>query len=113
MTVDAFNEIVSDAIDEIRRRLVEKGSEYTVDGDRIGHNKKLAAVLGVSTTLATVSEMSKHYITIVELAKKDYFAMRRNQKTDNFDQWYERLFDLICYCIILLAIVSKEENPYE
>lgn len=110
MTIDDFNEIVSDAIDEIRRRLVEKGSEYTVDDDRIGHNKKLAAVLSIPTTLATVFEMSKHYITIVELAKKDYLAMRCKQKTNNFDQWYERLFDLICYCIILLAIVSEEEK---
>lgn len=110
MKIEDFNEIVSDAVDEIRRRLVEKGGEYTVDGDRIGHNKKLASVLGFPTTLATVSEMSKHYITIVELAKKDYTAMRCGQKTDNFDQWYERLFDLICYCIILLAIVSKGED---
>lgn len=99
MNSELFKEIFDEQVAACRNTLVEKAKEYATE-DRL-HNFRVAAMLQSTTPRdALCGMMSKHIVSVFDLARADNFA--------SMDVWDEKIGDAINYLFLLKAVVIEE-----
>ena len=99
MNTELFEEVFDEQVAACRHTLVEKAKEYATE-DRL-HNFKVAAMLQSTTPRdALCGMLSKHIVSVFDLARADNFA--------SMDVWDEKIGDAINYLFLLKAVVIEE-----
>ena len=100
MLQEEFNDIVTKQMKKCWETLFNKGNEYSVQGDRLSHFKKAAAVMDSTPEAALFGMLSKHLISLSDMC----LDKRKQPK----EVWSEKITDSINYLLILTAIVEDE-----
>ena len=101
MLQEEFNDIVTKQMKKCWETLFNKGNEYSVQGDRLSHFKKAAAVMESTPKAALFGMLSKHLISLSDMC----LDKRKHPK----EVWSEKITDSINYLLILAAIVEEEQ----
>ena len=101
MLQEEFNNIVTNQMKKCWETLFNKGNEYSVQGDRLSHFKKAAAVMESTPKAALFGMLSKHLISLSDMC----MDKRKHPK----EVWSEKITDSINYLLILAAIVEEEQ----
>jgi len=101
MLQEEFNNIVTNQMKKCWETLFNKGNEYSVQGDRLSHFKKAAAVMESKPKAALFGMLSKHLISLSDMC----MDKRKHPK----EVWSEKITDSINYLLILAAIVEEEQ----
>ena len=101
MLQEEFNNIVTNQMKKCWETLFNKGNEYSVQGDRLSHFKKAAAVMDSTPKAALFGMLSKHLISLSDMC----MDKRKHPK----EVWSEKITDSINYLLILAAIVEEEQ----
>ena len=101
MLQEEFNDIVTKQMKKCWETLFNKGNEYSVQGDRLSHFKKAAAVMDSTPEAALFGMLSKHLISLSDMS----LDKRKHPK----EVWSEKITDSINYLLILAAIVEEEQ----
>ena len=101
MLQEEFNDIVTKQMKKCWETLFNKGNEYSVQGDRLSHFKKAAAVMDSTPEAALFGMLSKHLISLSDMC----MDKRKHPK----EVWSEKITDSINYLLILAAIVEEEQ----
>ena len=101
MLQEEFNNIVTNQMKKCWETLFNKGNEYSVQGDRLSHFKKAAAVMDSTPEAALFGMLSKHLISLSDMC----MDKRKHPK----EVWSEKITDSINYLLILAAIVEEEQ----
>ena len=101
MLQEEFNNIVTNQMKKCWETLFNKGNEYSVQGDRLSHFKKAAAVMESTPKAALFGMLSKHLISLSDMCLD-------KRKHPN-EVWSEKITDSISYLLILAAIVEEEQ----
>lgn len=101
MLQEEFNNIVTNQMKKCWETLFNKGNEYSVQGDRLSHFKKAAAVMESTPKAALFGMLSKHLISLSDMCLD-------KRKHPN-EVWSEKITDSINYLLILAAIVEEEQ----
>lgn len=101
MLQEEFNDIVTKQMKKCWETLFNKGNEYSVQGDRLSHFKKAAAVMDSTPEAALFGMLSKHLISLSDMC----LDKRKHPK----EVWSEKITDSINYLLILAAIVEEEQ----
>ena len=101
MLQEEFNDIVTKQMKKCWETLFNKGNEYSVQGDRLSHFKKAAAVMDSTPKAALFGMLSKHLISLSDMC----MDKRKHPK----EVWSEKITDSINYLLILAAIVEEEQ----
>ena len=101
MLQEEFNDIVTKQMKKCWETLFNKGNEYSVQGDRLSHFKKAAAVMESTPKAALFGMLSKHLISLSDMCLD-------KRKHPN-EVWSEKITDSINYLLILAAIVEEEQ----
>ena len=101
MLQEEFNNIVTKQMKKCWETLFNKGNEYSVQGDRLSHFKKAAAVMESTPKAALFGMLSKHLISLSDMC----MDKRKHPK----EVWSEKITDSINYLLILAAIVEEEQ----
>jgi hypothetical protein len=108
MTNDEFvNNIVNNRLFLTEKTLGKKADEYA-HGDRLSNFKKAAGLLGTTPEAALFGFVAKHIIAL-----SDFVADLSEGKNQSLERWTEKTGDIICYMILLEALVierSQKEN---
>ncbi len=111
MTTLDFTELVQEWQTEILTRLTAKGHEYA-HGDRLSNFKRIAEMRHVLPEEALLALMAKHYVAVEDAVAAINFGQSYSETF-----WHEKLGDIICYCILLSALLddrtlqSRKELP--
>lgn len=101
MLQEEFNNIVTKQMKKCWETLFNKRNEYSVQGDRLSHFKKAAAVMDSTPEGALFGMLSKHLISLSDMC----MDKRKHPK----EVWSEKITDSINYLLILAAIVEEEQ----
>ena len=101
MLQEEFNDIVTKQMKKCWETLFNKGNEYAMQGDRLSHFKKAAAVMDSTPKAALFGMLSKHLISLSDMC----MDKRKHPK----EVWSEKITDSINYLLILAAIVEEEQ----
>ena len=101
MLQEEFNDIVTKQMKKCWETPFNKGNEYSVQGDRLSHFKKAAAVMDSTPEAALFGMLSKHLISLSDMCLD-------KRKHPN-EVWSEKITDSINYLLILAAIVEEEQ----
>lgn len=101
MLQEEFNDIVTKQMKKCWETLFNKGNEYAMQGDRLSHFKKAAAVMDSTPEAALFGMLSKHLISLSDMC----LDKRKHPK----EVWSEKITDSINYLLILAAIVEEEQ----
>lgn len=99
MTNEEFKKIVESRIAKIYSTLTVKGEEYTKSNDRLLNFYDAAYLNGVAPEKALWGFVTKHIIALKDFIKTPY-----DVKSDQFE---EKIGDIICYMILLEALLSE------
>lgn len=98
MNYQDFNNLVEEQFGICRAILETKGKEYAPDeADRLSAFKTASCVLHKTPIQALVGQMSKHTISLYELAELD----NRDE-----DLWLEKITDSMNYLLLLKALIQ-------
>lgn len=98
MNLQDFNNLVEEQFGICRAILETKGKEYAPDNaDRLSAFKTASHVLHKTPVQALVGQMSKHTVSLFELADKGC--------TDE-ELWLEKLTDSINYHLLLKGLIQ-------
>jgi hypothetical protein len=106
MTIEKFNETVTDQIARCSNMLVTKGNEYAPEAntepatDRLAHFKKAAAIMNTDQKGAVLGMLSKHLVSVSDMCT--------DKQPYSLDRWNEKITDSINYLLILRAVVEEE-----
>lgn len=64
---EQFNKIVGNRLDHCRRLLVEKGAEYSRNGDRLWNFKVAARMRGETPEQALLGMLNKHIVSVMDM----------------------------------------------
>lgn len=101
MLQEEFNDIVTKQMKKCWETLFNKGNEYTMQGDRLSHFKKAAAVMDSTPKAALFGMLAKHLVSVSDMCLS-------NGKYHK-EIWSEKITDSISYLLILAAIVEEEQ----
>lgn len=104
MKNEQFNEIILDMIETTKEVLLQKNEGYSVPTDRLHGFRQAALLQGVTTKQALMGMLSKHTVSVYDMAMAD-------EDTFSMEQWREKLGDSINYHFLLLALVIDERTP--
>ena len=101
MLQEEFNDIVTKQMKKCWETLFNKGNEYAMQGDRLSHFKKAAAVMDSTPKAALFGMLAKHLVSVSDMCldKEKYHK----------EVWSEKITDSINYLLILAAIVEEEQ----
>ncbi len=105
MTYEDFEKTFEARVDQCRRTLISKNTEYARGGDKLSNFKKAAAMQGVTPPTALQGMMSKHQISIV-----DFIADLERGITHPQSAWDEKIGDALNYLFLLDAILKEGNN---
>ena len=97
MTNEEFTNEFEAAINRAKKVLVAKASEYAPNNDRLENFKCAAGAQGINPVQALVGMMTKHYVSVCEMAK--------NPHKFDLKKWNEKLGDLRNYVILCEALI--------
>lgn len=102
MTLEKFNESVSNQLEFCKSLLVTKGREYAPDAeiDRLASFKAAGALQDMSSKEALCGMLAKHVVSV--------FEMCRTGEQYPLEKWTEKITDIINYMLILKAMVEDE-----
>ena len=101
MLQEEFNDIVTKQMKKCWETLFNKGNEYAMQGDRLSHFKKAAAVMDSTPKAALFGMLAKHLVSVSDMCLS-------NGKYHK-EVWSEKITDSINYLLILAAIVEEEQ----
>lgn len=97
-----FNRLVEDVTDEIKKRLVRKGAEYSQDNDRL-YNFKRAAEMKRTTPINALDGMwLKHRVSVADIVE----GRLGNEPA----LVWEKFIDNITYTILAMAVLQEDRN---
>ena len=101
MQYSVFNDLLETQFADCKAILDKKAKEYApnVDGDRLEAFKRAAAMLQKTPIQALVGQMSKHTISLFEMAER---------KCDDMDLWNEKIVDSLNYLFLLKGLLLDE-----
>lgn len=102
MKVEQFNEIAQRASAMLEARLIKKGKEYAISGDRLANFKIQARMYNISNIEALLGNMGKHQAWLEGVLNNP------NAIVSDDDIW-EHIGDIICYYVLLIGLM-KEKN---
>ena len=104
MNATDFNEVLERRIEQLRETLSQKGSEYAAGTDRLKNFKDTALMNECTPEQALWGFVSKHIIAL-----KD-FVYSKNIQNIPYSQIDEKAGDIICYCILLDALIQERKG---
>ena len=111
MTKEVFAEFAERVLRDVKERLVQKGDEYAKDSnDRLRQFKLMAYGMGLEPEAVCMILADKHWSAL-----KDAFIPRSkfDSPEDESDFVFEIALDVICYMILLYALVEEERMEDE
>lgn len=103
MRNEDFNEIFYNTMKKCESVLISKGSEYSLDYDRL-HNFQLAKQLMNSSAVNALGGMMvKHTVSVY-----DYVDRYERGENITLEQWDEKIIDSMNYLILLRAVLIEE-----
>lgn len=101
MQYSVFDELLETQFEHCKAVLNRKAKEYApnIDGDRLEAFKRAAAMLQKTPIQALVGQMSKHTISLFEMAER---------KCDDMDLWEEKIVDSLNYLFLLKGLLLDE-----
>ena len=102
MSAREFDEILNLQIQRVINMLGSKAGEYASDKDRLHTFRQAAALQGITPRQALVGLMSKHTVSIYDMARSD--------KDFTMEVWDEKITDHINYLILLRALAYEEDR---
>lgn len=100
MTIKRFNEIVEEQTERIKKLLVKKGGEYSLENDRLSNFKNGADISGWSNEKVLFGYQLKHITSYIDMINSGEKFSR--------DLWIEKLGDICCYNILLLGLLEDD-----
>ena len=97
MTPEQFNIELENAFNRARRVLASKATQYASTTDRLSNFKAAAGAQGINPLQALVGMMSKHYVSVCDMAK--------DPLKYNIKMWNEKLGDLRNYALLAEALI--------
>ena len=101
MKTKDFNKVVQQRLKKTNDTLFFKANEYA-RGDRLSNFKQIAHLLGVTPEKALVGLVAKHIVALV-----DFVNDIDDGKVQSYDRWDEKIGDIICYSILLDAMIQE------
>lgn len=98
MQYEDFSDLVNEAIKRSNALLITKGSEYTMNNDRLGQFTAAAALQSINPAEALMGMLAKHLTSVADMVK--------NPTSYNFEKWYEKLDDIRNYTLLLEGVVK-------
>lgn len=99
MNLTNFNYIINDQIKHCHAVLEEKGREYALDDDRLGHFKAAASEQEITPKQALWGMASKHFTSLSRMCKTG---------SDDQSLWLEKITDSINYLLLLRALIEED-----
>lgn len=106
MKNEQFNEIVKAQLSKIEETLIEKGSEYATDADRLHNFKQAAALQKLTPRDALGGMMIKHTVSIYDMIGDETGA-------HSMEKWNEKITDHLVYLVLLKAVLEEESQEAE
>lgn len=100
MTTNDFNKLVDKICDELKATFKTKAGQYANCDDRLSNFKDAAKFLECKSTQALWGFVTKHIIAL-----NDFIGLDQKQPEE---QWKEKTGDIICYMILLQALLIDE-----
>lgn len=102
MTLEKFNESVSNQMDYCKSLLVTKGAEYApgAETDRLLSFKVAAKLQDETPKEALCGMLAKHIVSVYEMC--------RGTEQHSYEKWTEKITDSINYLLILKAMIDDE-----
>ena len=97
-----FTDVMEKQFQRSEKILAGKAAEYATDTDRLHNFKVVSELQNIPMRLAVANLMSKHTVSIYDLARSD--------KHEPMDMWDEKITDHINYLILLKAVLTEEAN---
>jgi hypothetical protein len=106
MNYNDFDNLLELQFTNCKAILDKKAKEYAPDiyGDRLEAFKRAAAMLKKSPIQALVGQMSKHTISLFEMAERN---------CSDLDLWEEKIVDSINYLFLLKGLLLDEYHNME
>lgn len=102
MTIERFNEIVKEFVDDrIFNLLVKKGKEYSLENDRLSNFKNAADISGWTNEQVLFGYQLKHITS--------YIDMLNSGKKFPKSLWVEKIGDITNYFLLLLAALEDDD----
>lgn len=105
MTQEQFDKILQARLKTIQETLAAKGDEYT-HGDRLGNFKSIARLKKETSVSSLLGLVGKQIVSLFDFAK-DLELLE--PKFHDFSLWNEKLGDVICYMILLEAVLKDTD----
>ena len=97
MNYNDFDIVLHNQFEACRKLLASKAKEYAPsEDDRLSAFKTAACIQGRTPIQALVGQMSKHTISLFEMAEND---------VDDLDLWHEKISDSINYLFLLKGLL--------
>lgn len=103
-TEEFENIILTNRLFMTEKTLGAKADEYA-RGDRLSNFKKAADLMGCTPERALWGFVTKHIIAL-----SDFINDLENGKNQTPERWEEKLQDIICYMILLDALVVERKQ---
>jgi hypothetical protein len=97
MYQETFELELESAFNRAKRTLIQKAKVYALPSDRLANFKAAGGAQGINPVEALVGMMSKHYVSVAQMAK--------DPKRYNLTQWNEKLGDLRNYVLLCEALI--------
>jgi hypothetical protein len=106
MTHDEFSKILYSRLQDIEQRLASKAKEYATE-DRLHNFKQAAKLKSESPGEALLGMLVKHWVSVMDMTKSftedPWFVPTLEQVNEKFG-------DVICYMILLEALIKERIN---
>ena len=101
MTIETLNKVVDQRVDYIRKVLTEKASQYSSDTDRLANFRDVSCLNHTTPEAALWGFVSKHIVAL------SGFIKNKGSCQQPYEQWEEKIGDIINYMILLDALVRE------
>lgn len=105
MTSAELDKMIDQIFLDIRKTLTKKGAEYSPYLDRLKNLKDTGTFLEVPPERALLGFVAKHIIALKDFIIELTLGFFRSE-----DQWDEKIDDIICYLILLKALLKERRE---
>lgn len=109
MNASDFDMVVKNRMSACEHILCEKAKEYAPGVDRVSNFKQAAAFQSVSPEQALFGMVAKHMVALGDFCRE----VTAGSKPRSYEQWDEKIGDIINYMILLDALVIERIREYE
>jgi hypothetical protein len=104
---ERFQKVLETRIEHMRETLSTKSAEYSSDSDKLENFKDAAAMLNTTPEYALWGMVTKHIIALQKFIHQLYSD---EIVAVNYAQWDEKIGDIICYMVLLDALIQERQN---